>query len=100
MKCREILEGVGKHKKIKEMTPPAGPPQPGKVQKVNPDGTADIVDTKGTVTTVDQKSIAPDVKDPTKLAVNVPKPKIQPGTNVNITAEQTEVSSLRKLAGL
>ena len=100
MKCNEILEGMGKRKKVKETTPTSGTTQPAKVQKVNPDGTADIVDTKGTVTKVDQKSIAPDANDPTKLTVNIPKPKIQPGTSINMTAEQVEFDYLKKLAGI
>lgn len=78
-----------------------GVKQPGKVQKVNPDGTADVVDAKGTVTKVDQKAIAPDANDPNKLMVNVPKPKLQPGTDVSMVTPTTEsINSLKKLAGL
>lgn len=82
---------------MSEMTPP-GPPQPGKVQKVNPDGTADVVDAKGTVTKIDQKAIAPDANDPNKLTVNLPKPKLQAGTNISMVSES--LVSLKKLAGL
>jgi hypothetical protein len=85
MKIKEILEG---QRDIEEMNAPGtGTPQPAKIQKVNPDGSADVVDAKGTVTKVDQKSIAPDTKDPSKLTVNVPKPKLQPGTDVTMTSE-------------
>ena len=86
---------TGASPSMRENVPPTGTQQPAKVQKINPDGTAEIVDNKGTVTKVNQKDIAPDSKDPNKLNVNVPKPKVQPGTNVNLTMEE-----IKKLAGL
>jgi hypothetical protein len=95
MKRSEI---IGKIKEMNALT--SGTPQPGKVQKINPDGTAEIVDAKGTVTKVNQKDIAPDSKDPSKLNVNVPKPKVQPGTNVNMTMEDEDLTSMLKIAGL
>ena len=78
---------------VKEMdSASTGTPVPGKVQKVNPDGTVDVVDNKGTVTPkIDPKTITPDPKDPNKLNVNVPQAKLQPGTNVNMTTEQDVV---------
>lgn len=91
---RSITQQLGK---LSEMTP-TGPPQPGKVQKVNPDGTADVVDAKGTVTKIDQKAIAPDANDPNKLTANVPKPKLAPGTAISMVSEGIE--SLKRLAGL
>lgn len=87
-------------KGVAEGIPPgsAATPQPGKVQKINADGTAEIVDPKGTVTKVNQKDITPDAKDPNKLAVNVPKPKLQPGAAVSMTSE--DLKMIKKLAGL
>lgn len=78
--------------------PTTGIKQQGKIQKVNPDGTADVVDPTGTVHKINQKDIAPDSTDPTKLNANVPKPKIQAGTSVGLTME--EMDTLKKLAGL
>lgn len=92
---------TGASPSIKEMgTAPAGPPQPAKIQKTNPDGTADVVDAKGTVTKVSQKDIVPDSKDPNKLTVNTPKPNVTAGTNVTMTAENNDLDTILRIAGL
>lgn len=82
---------------LDEMTP-TGATQIGKIQKVNTDGTADITDAKGTVTKVDQKNIVPDATDPNKLTVNIPKPKIQAGTNVTIAEDDAMLDAMLRIA--
>jgi hypothetical protein len=99
MQDRMYSKIYGKKKGVDENVPPTtGTPTPAKVQKINPDGTAEIVDNKGTVTKVNQKDITPDANDPNKLNVNTQKPQVKPGTNVNMTME--DLLDIKKLAGL